>query len=181
MQRDEDLLTIPDRDVWAYGQALRAMAFIKGFNNLSFTRLKDLVSMRLPPELEEITYVANATNFRREIMNRFGQDDIDIDQRIASDPDTHMTYLGYSKFLESDLRYLYPRSSTRSNNAYKRSVRYLAKQMLIRGYVSSSYAVLYEETALIRRHRHLLVRSRQHSQTICAFPYICQLASINYP
>ncbi|KAH8748816.1 Pyoverdine/dityrosine biosynthesis protein-domain-containing protein [Hyaloscypha sp. PMI_1271] len=132
-----DLLSISDRDTWAYGQALRAMAVQKGFNNISFSRIRDLVDFPLPEKMEEITYVANATNFRRFLFNHFGKDDIDIDHEIATNPDTKMTYLGYRRFLESDLENIFPLGNGRSSHGYKRNVKYLAKQMLIRGYAFS--------------------------------------------
>ena len=131
-----DLLGISDRDTWAYGEALRAMAIQKRFEHIDFSRLKDLVDMPLPEKLKEITYVANATNFRRFLFNRYGNDDLDIDHEIATKPDTEMTYLGYRRFLESDLRHIYSLGESRSNRDYKRDVRYLAKEMLIRGHVS---------------------------------------------
>jgi len=134
--RSPDLLSISDRDTWAYGQALRAMALEKGFNCIKFSRLRDFVDFPLPEKLEEITYVANATNFRRYIFNNFGKDNIDIDHEIATNPDTKLTYLGYRRFLESDLKHIFPLGNDRSNHSYKKDVRYLAKQMLIRGYVS---------------------------------------------
>lgn len=133
-----DLLGIPDRDTWAYGEALRTMAAQKGFNHIDFSRLRDLVNFSLPEKLDEITYVANATNFRRFLFNKYAKDDLDIDHEIATVPDTRMTYLGYRRFLESDLRYIFPLGEGRSNKGYKRDVKYLAKQMLIRGYVSRS-------------------------------------------
>ncbi|KAL9134767.1 MAG: hypothetical protein Q9175_004047 [Cornicularia normoerica] len=129
-----DLLGISDRDTWAYGEALRTMAVRKGFNHIDFSRLRDLVTFPLPEKLEEITYVANATNFRRFLFNKYGKDDLDIDHEVATNPDTRMTYLGYRRFLESDLRYIFPLGEGRSNKNYKRDVKYLAKQMLIRGY-----------------------------------------------
>ncbi|KAF1982045.1 hypothetical protein K402DRAFT_341217 [Aulographum hederae CBS 113979] len=129
-----DLLSISDRDTWAYGQAIRAMAVQKGFNNINFSRLRDLADLPLPEKLEEITYVANAMNLRRFIFNKYGKDDIDIDHEIATKPDTKMTYLGYRRFLESDLKHIFPLGNGRSSNGYKRDVKYLAKQMLIRGY-----------------------------------------------
>ncbi|KAL8945037.1 MAG: hypothetical protein Q9216_000021 [Gyalolechia sp. 2 TL-2023] len=129
-----DLLGIPDLDTWAYGEALRKMAVQKGFNLIDFSRLGDLVDFPLPEKLEEISYVANATNFRRFLLNQHGEDDLDIDHQIATNPDTQLTYLGYRRFLESDLRYIFPLGSGRSNKAYKKDVKYLAKQMLIRGH-----------------------------------------------
>ena len=112
------------------------MAIQKGFRQVDFSRLKDLVNFPLPEKLEEITYVANATNFRRFLFNKYGKDNLDIDHEIATNPDTRMTYLGYRRFLESDLRYIFPLGEGRSNHSYKRDVKYLAKQMLIRGHVS---------------------------------------------
>ncbi|KAH7166366.1 Pyoverdine/dityrosine biosynthesis protein-domain-containing protein [Dactylonectria macrodidyma] len=129
-----DLLTIPDKDVWAYGQALRAMALEKGFANIDFSRLRDLVNFPLPEKLEEITYVANATNFRRYLLNKYGKEDLDIDHEIATNPDTLMTYRGYRRFLESDLQHVFPSGKGRSIKGYKKNVKFLAKEMLIRGY-----------------------------------------------
>ncbi|KAL8651739.1 MAG: hypothetical protein Q9226_004576 [Calogaya cf. arnoldii] len=129
-----DLLGISDRDTWAYGEALRTMAKSRKYDHIEFSRLRDLVEVPLPEKLQEITYVANATNFRRFLFNEYGKDDLDIDHEIATNPDTKMTYLGYRRFLESDLRYIFPLGEGRSNHSYKRDIKYLAKQMLIRGY-----------------------------------------------
>ncbi|KAH7129550.1 Pyoverdine/dityrosine biosynthesis protein-domain-containing protein [Dactylonectria estremocensis] len=136
-----DLLSIPDRHTWAYGEALRAMAKDKGCTHIGFSRLKDLINFPLPEQLGEITYVANATNFRRYLMNKYGKEDIDINHEIATSPDTLMTYRGYRRFLESDLQYIFPTGKgtansgqVRTSNGYKRDVKYLAKEMLIRGY-----------------------------------------------
>lgn len=112
------------------------MAIDKKFNYIDFSRMKDLLEFPLPDKLREITYVANCTNFRRLLLNKYGRPDINIDQEIANNQDTKLTYLGYRKFLESDLRHIFPLSENRGSNAYKRDVKYLAKQMLIRGYVS---------------------------------------------
>ncbi|EHK96069.1 putative Spore wall maturation protein DIT1 [Glarea lozoyensis 74030] len=113
-----DLLSISDRDTWLYGEALREMAAENGFTHIGFSRLRDLVDLELPETLDEIHYVANATNFRRSVLNRFGRDDLDVNSLIASDEDTRLTYQGYRRFLMSDLR----------------ETKYLAKQMLVRGY-----------------------------------------------
>ena len=132
-----DLLTVPDRDVWAYGQALRALAVSSGCGNITFTRLKDLVTIPgLPEQLDEISYVANASNFRRALLNQFGDPNLDVDQVIADDQDYRLTYSGYKRFLTNDLRFIFTRGEDRSGAQYKRDVKYLAKQMIIRGIVS---------------------------------------------
>ncbi|KAM0233020.1 hypothetical protein ACHAPO_007486 [Fusarium lateritium] len=129
-----DLLSISDRDTWAYGQALRKLASAKDFKHIGFSRIKDLIDFPMPQDIREIAYVANCTNFRREFLNRFGKDDIDIDKEIKDNPDTMMTYLGYRRFLESDLKHIFPVGVDRTAKDYRRDVRFLAKQMLIRGY-----------------------------------------------
>lgn len=118
------------------------MAVENGFVHIEFSRLKDLIKFPLPERLGEITYVANATNFRRFLLNKYGKEDLDIDHEIATEPDTLMTYRGYRRFLESDLQYIFPTGKNRTGNGYKRDVKYLAKEMLIRGYVSLNATAL---------------------------------------
>lgn len=98
--------------------------------------MEDLLDMKLPGKLKEITYVANCTNFRRLLLNTHGRANLDIDHEIATYEDTKMTYCGYKRFLESDLKHLFPRGNDRSGHSYKKDVKYLARQMLIRGDVS---------------------------------------------
>lgn len=100
--------------------------------------MKDLLDFPLPQKMTEITYVANCTTFRRLLLNKYGKADLDIDHEIATNPDTKLTYLGYKRFLESDLKYIFPRGADRTANGYRRDCKYLAKQMLIRGYVSEA-------------------------------------------
>ncbi|CAM1509769.1 Fc.00g001040.m01.CDS01 [Cosmosporella sp. VM-42] len=128
-----DLLCISDQDTWAYGEALRKMAVRKQFNCIRFSRMSDLLEIPLPEKMTEITYVANCTTFRRLLLNRHGRADLDIDYEIATNPDTKLTYLGYKRFLESDLKHIFPRGADRTANGYRRDCKYLAKQMLIRG------------------------------------------------
>jgi pyoverdine/dityrosine biosynthesis protein Dit1 len=149
-----DLLSISDQDTWAYGEALRAMAAKKKFTHIIFSRLQDLIKFpRMPENLQEISYIANATNFRRFLFNKYGKEDIDIEHRIATDPDTLMTYRGYCRFLESDLQYIFVTGNGRTSNGYKRDVKYLAKEMLIRGYVSSILFVLLLDLVKISHNR----------------------------
>ncbi|KAF2001389.1 transferase family protein [Amniculicola lignicola CBS 123094] len=129
-----DLLAISDIDTWAYGEALRAMVMKKKFRNIGFSRIKDLLDFPMPDQLREITYVANCTNFRRVLLNKYGIPNLNIDHEIATNPDTKLTYLGYRRFLESDLKHIFTLGKHRTSNAYKKDVKYLAKQMLIRGY-----------------------------------------------
>ncbi|KAJ5779598.1 hypothetical protein N7457_007318 [Penicillium paradoxum] len=129
-----DLLCISDQETWAYGEALRKMAIQNKFDFISFSRLKDLLEFPMPEKISEIVYVANCTTFRRLLFNKYGKEDLDIDYEIRTNPDTKLTFLGYKRFLESDLKHIFPRGANRSANSYRRDCKYLAKQMLIRGY-----------------------------------------------
>ncbi|KAL6887172.1 Clavaminate synthase-like protein [Trichoderma longibrachiatum] len=127
-----DLLGVPDRDVFHYGETLRAMATARGYKHLSFSRLRDLVAIQLPEQLDEMTYVANASNFRRALLNTFSRPDWDW-QTVSQSEDVCLTYRGYIKFLEMDLQTVYPVGDDRSKTKYKRGVEYIAQQMMARG------------------------------------------------
>lgn len=126
---------VPDKDVWAYGENLRSLATQRGYSRISFSRLRDLVDIPLPEHLDEMVYVANASNFRRALLNTFGRPDWEWKAASRSE-DTCLTYRGYIKFLETDLQYVYPQGVNRSKSKYKKGIEYIAKQMLERGDVS---------------------------------------------
>ncbi|KAH9905169.1 putative pyoverdine/dityrosine biosynthesis protein [Xylariomycetidae sp. FL2044] len=128
-----DLLGVPDKEVWAYGETLRRISVEKEFHHIEFCRLSDLVHINVPDELDEITYVSNATNFRHTLLKQFSKPGFDASARISQDEDTCLTYRGYIKFLETDLRDVYPIGVTRSKSKYKKGIEYIAKQMLARG------------------------------------------------
>ncbi|GKU06000.1 unnamed protein product [Fusarium langsethiae] len=127
-----DLLGVPDRDVWAYGESLRSLAAEKGFCNIAFSRVRDLVEIDLAQELDEMIYVANASNFRRALLNTFSQLGWSWD-KVRQSNDQCMTYRGYIKFLQTDLETVYPIGESRSKSKYKRGIEYIAKQMMARG------------------------------------------------
>ncbi|CRJ99769.1 hypothetical protein BN1723_008698 [Verticillium longisporum] len=113
-----------------------ALAHLNGFEHIRFSRLQDLVHLpNLPSSLNEITYVANATNFRRQLLNTFGRSDYDPSTEITKNEDTCQTYRGYIKFLETDLALVYPvgEDNGRSRSSYEKGIEYISKQMLQRG------------------------------------------------
>ncbi|RGP81180.1 hypothetical protein FLONG3_717 [Fusarium longipes] len=127
-----DLLGVPDKDVWAYGRSLRSLAIAKGFHNITFSRLRDLVDIDVPHELDEMTYVAHASDFRRALLNTFSKPGWKWDD-IRQSEDQCMTYRGYMKFLQTDLETVYPLDETRTKSRYKRGIEHIAKQMMARG------------------------------------------------
>ncbi|KAF4440333.1 hypothetical protein F53441_12281 [Fusarium austroafricanum] len=147
-----DLLGVPDKDVWAYGETLRSMAVEKGFHNITFARLRDLVDIELPKDLEEMTYVANASNFRRALLNTFSDPSWTWDEVKQLD-DQCMTYRGYIKFLQTDLETVYPVDEARTKSKYKKGIEYIAKQMMARGDAFAS-AVRHKYPSHIRLSIH---------------------------
>lgn len=135
LTKSKDLLGVSDKDVWAYGEALRVLAVERGFTNIAFSRLQDLVSISLPNTLDEMTFVANATNFRLSLLNTFSRPDWDWED-VSQGTDAHLTYRGYIKFLETDLQAVYPVNDTRSKSKLKRGLKYIAREMMARGDVS---------------------------------------------
>ncbi|KAI1046602.1 hypothetical protein LB505_010658 [Fusarium chuoi] len=169
------------RDTWAYGEALRALAVKKGFNQITFSRLKDLAGLKLPEKISEIAYVANATNFRRYLLNKYGKQDHDINYEIATNPDTLMTYCGYKRFLESDLQHIFPTGANRSHNGYRRDVKYLAKEMIIRGsaFAGAIKAAFPNHLRLSIHHstgEHKVSLSLLHTKTGYTTPWHCCVA-----
>lgn len=127
-----------DRDVWAYGEALRTLSVRQGFKHIEFSRLQDLVHIAVPNELDQITYVSNATNFRLALLSKFSNPEFNASLKIKDDEDTCLTYRGYIKFLSTDLQDVYPIGDSRTKSQFKKGIEYVAKQMLFRGDVSSS-------------------------------------------
>jgi pyoverdine/dityrosine biosynthesis protein Dit1 len=134
-----DLLGVPDRSVWSYGETLRQLARTKDFKHVAFSRLRDLVKITLPDELDEMAYVANASNFRRALLNEFSDPNWEW-KEVRQNEDVCLTYRGYIKFLETDLENVYPQGPLRSKSKYKRGIEYIAKQMLARGHVSHHFS-----------------------------------------
>lgn len=132
----EDLLTVSEKETWEYGQHLRSIA-ARRCQHIDFSRLKDLVQIDIPEQLDEVTYVANATNFRRALLNQFGKDSFDPLQEVAENEDARLTWMGYKRFLENDLQYIYPVGDARSGRQFRRDAKYLAGEMIRRGYVSA--------------------------------------------
>lgn len=131
-----DLLGVPDKTVWAYGESLRSIATENDFKYIQFSRLKDLAKLDVPEKLDQITYIANATNFRHALLSQYSDPKFDASFKIHNDENTCLTYRGYIKFLVTDLQDVYPVGSQRTKGEYKRGTEYIAKQMLFRGDVS---------------------------------------------
>ena len=124
--------------MWHYVEHLRDI-IAEQYEHIELSRLEDLVNIQLPAKLDEVTFVANATNFRRALMNEFGKDDMDVKEEIAKDENMRLSWCGHKRYLENDLRYIFPVSGKRTHNQARRDAKYLAGEMIKRSYVSHHF------------------------------------------
>ena len=88
-------------------------------------------------------YLAHAGCYRRELTARFAPRDLDLRAAILNEPDTCMTYKGYAKFLNKDLRHSpmaideFGRKKL-SGEKYRVAVKKIAMAMIERGKVRRS-------------------------------------------
>jgi alpha-ketoglutarate-dependent taurine dioxygenase len=96
-----DLLGVPDEDVWDFGEAVRQITVEHGLHHLSFLRLWDLLGT--PGTWSKEHYLANASNIRQELKERYGDPQFEADMANKSSSDMQMTHTKYLEFLKSDL------------------------------------------------------------------------------
>lgn len=98
-------------------------------------RLWDLLDHRQPQvdgHGDRIYYLTHAPCIRRELFLRYGESEYDPSEAIKNDSDTLATYMGYKKFLASDLA---QEKWVAAVSGKERKARFaeIAKEMLIRG------------------------------------------------
>jgi hypothetical protein len=131
-----DLLGVSDETVWDYGEALRHMALEKELHHVKFIRLWDLLDHPGPQDDNPVNtkafYLAHSPCFRREMMYRYEDKNLDADKAIKTDMDTCLTYRGYIKFLTKDLAHQenYKAGSAKGKAAL---ISQTAKKMIVRG------------------------------------------------
>ncbi|QDS76248.1 hypothetical protein FKW77_001094 [Venturia effusa] len=130
-----DILHVADEDVWDYGEALRALAKEKDFRHVKFMRLWDLLDhagLQIDGHRDRSYYLNHAASIRRELSLRYADGTYDPSEAIKNDPDTLATYMGYKKFLASDLAQE-PWVAAASGKEKKTRLAEIAKKMLARG------------------------------------------------
>lgn len=127
-----DLLGIPDRNVWAYWQAIRNVAQEKGFTNLKFARLHTLQHVGIETEsLTEEVYLQQAATFREKLQSRLPTKG--IAEHLTRDKDARATYNGYISILGNDF----------ANPDRLDEEDIMAKRMIVRGRVYISLGMLF--------------------------------------
>ena len=104
--KNVDLVGISDEDTWEYSAALMDLAASKGFRNIKLVRIMDLLGLTGEKETTKEIYLETVTACRKELESQFGKPDEAVRDMIQTDPDTLLTYRGFIRFLETDLKWV---------------------------------------------------------------------------
>ncbi|KAK2052335.1 pyoverdine/dityrosine biosynthesis protein [Colletotrichum caudatum] len=100
-----DLLGYPDEDVFNYGKALRDMAYENHLKSITFMRLIDVLDLNGSNAMSKDVFLKMAAICRSELEKRFLPPDFSIEEEIKNHRDTALTYRGFVKGAEDDLRW----------------------------------------------------------------------------
>lgn len=129
-----DLLKVSDAEVYNYGTELRKLA-ARNCPHVSFARLSSLIhDVPEPKNLEE--YVTYAPMYRDRMAQEYMPKDFEVSKELESNPNALMTYRGYIKFLQMDLKHEETRQGL-SGKQVKKMNEAVAKRMIERGAVST--------------------------------------------
>ncbi|KAJ3492684.1 hypothetical protein NLG97_g5215 [Lecanicillium saksenae] len=100
-----DLLYIPPSDFYDYGVALRKIATDKGFSRIRFRRLADVLGIANGDVISKEDYLSLVERCRYEMELKYLPEDFEVKKMIKDDRDTMLTYEGYVKLANDDLRW----------------------------------------------------------------------------
>ena len=101
-----DIIGIPDEDTWAYSAALMTMAAGNGFNNIKLLRVMDLLGLMTGQTMTREIYMSLTAASRTMLLNQYGRTEEEVREMMQTDNDTLLTYRGFIRFLETDLKYV---------------------------------------------------------------------------
>lgn len=130
----DDVVGIPDEDTWAYGEGLLAMARDHGLENIRLMRVMDILGYTDGKTLDKELYLSLSQKCREELLSSYGRTEEEVRQMMKDDPDTLLTYCGFIRFLESDLKFssITADAKAMSGHKYRKTVKKVAIQMMIR-------------------------------------------------
>jgi pyoverdine/dityrosine biosynthesis protein Dit1 len=161
----DDVVGITDEETWSYSEHLVQITRTCGYDqNIRLLRVMDILGYTAGRELDRELYLSLAQRCRDHLMTSYGRTEEEVRVMMREDSDTLLTYCGFIRFLESDLRHSKVATTATSGQKYRKCVKKVAINMMIRAEVS--------KTLLIRHHSltlHSLSRScsRRVTQTTC--------------
>ncbi|RDL33854.1 Uncharacterized protein BP5553_08222 [Venustampulla echinocandica] len=128
----DDLVGISDEDTWAYSEGLMSILSSKGFSGIKMLRVMDILDLVKEEKMTKELYLSLVETCRLKLFQGYAQMEEEVRDMIKTDPDTLMTYCGFIRFLETDLRYSPVAKNTLSGQQYRKCVKRVALGMMIR-------------------------------------------------
>ena len=76
----------------------------KGYRCIKMVRVMDLLGMTDGKDMTKEMYLDTVESCRKELGKQFGKPEEAVREMIQTDGDTLLTYRGFIRFLETDLR-----------------------------------------------------------------------------
>ena len=76
----------------------------KGYHGIKLVRVMDLLGMTDGKEMNKQLYMDTVEACRKELGMQFGKPEEAVREMIQADEDTLLTYRGFIRFLETDLK-----------------------------------------------------------------------------
>ncbi|OLN87378.1 Spore wall maturation protein DIT1-like protein 4 [Colletotrichum chlorophyti] len=128
-----DVVGISDDETWEYGATLMQMAAENGFTGIKLLRVMDFLGLtNEDTPLTKEKYMELVDESRTTLEAQFGDPDKDVRAMIDTDADTLMTYRGFIRFLETDLRNSPIAAHAKSGHKYRKVVKEVAMKMMMR-------------------------------------------------
>ncbi|KAI2464696.1 Pyoverdine/dityrosine biosynthesis protein-domain-containing protein [Annulohypoxylon bovei var. microspora] len=130
----DDVLGITDEHTWAYSEGLINMVHEKGLRNIQILRPMEIMGFTEGKTPDKALYMSLVQKCRDELMAHYGRTEPEVRQMMQDDPDTLLTYLGFVRFLDADLRFspVTMAAKDTSRRQYKKKVKEVAIMMMIR-------------------------------------------------
>lgn len=109
------------------------MAKAKGYDkSIKLFRVMDILGYTADKTLDKELYLSLAEKCRAEILEKYGRTEEEVRTMMREDPDTLLTYCGFIRFLETDLRHSPVAAHATSGQKYRKIVKKVAINMMIR-------------------------------------------------
>ncbi|KAL6796292.1 Pyoverdine/dityrosine biosynthesis domain-containing protein [Trichoderma sp. SZMC 28013] len=137
-----DLMGISIEEIFEYGSGVRRMAEAKSYNRLRFKRIMNLVGISDSIQVTKEEYISSVDESRRLLVEKYMPKEFNAREAIANDPDINLTYSGYIKLLNRDLRYSLVTANDTTEEEYKQTVERVASNLITRG---KAYAAIIDD------------------------------------
>jgi len=80
------------------------MAARQGSTNIKLLRVMDLLGLTAGETMTKDMYLSMTAESRKALLEQYGRSETEVREMIQTDEDTLLTYRGFTRFLETDLK-----------------------------------------------------------------------------